>query len=165
LRAGPGNAAEPAVDREFVITRIFDAPARLLFEAYSDPAQLTQWFGPKGWPLTLCEVDFRVGGRYRFGMTGPGGVQGQPFGGTYREIVPNRKIVYDSAFESPDAETMIVTVTFEERAGKTTLTIHTLFGSVAMKQQHLGMGYEAGFGSALDQLGDLVARRLQSERP
>jgi uncharacterized protein YndB with AHSA1/START domain len=55
MGAGPGNAAEPAADREFVITRIFDAPARLLFEAYSDPAQLTQWFGPKGWPLTLCE--------------------------------------------------------------------------------------------------------------
>ena len=62
-----------------------------------------QWFGPKGWPITLCEMDFREGGRFRFAMTGPDGKQNTPFGGEYLEIVPNRKIVYDNAFELPDA--------------------------------------------------------------
>jgi len=60
---------------------VFDAPARLLFKAYSTREQLVKWFGPEGWPLTLCEMDFRTGGRFRFAMTGPDGVQNTPFGG------------------------------------------------------------------------------------
>jgi uncharacterized protein YndB with AHSA1/START domain len=123
-----------------------------------------RWFGPKGWPLTLCEMDFRVGGRFRFAMTGPDGKQGTPFGGEYLEIVPNRKIVYNDAFETPDAETMIVTITFDEKGGQTTLTIHTLFASVAMKNEHLGVGYEQGVASALDQLADVVAEMRAKER-
>lgn len=158
------SAAESIGDRELVIRRVFDAPARLLFAAYSTPEHVMRWFGPKGWPLTLCEIDFRVGGRYRFAMTGPDGRQNAPFGGAYLEIVPNRKIVYDNAFEAPGAEKMIVTVTFDERAGQTTLTIHTLFASVAMKDAHVGVGYEGGVGSGLDQLADLVAE-MQPKEP
>ena len=60
-------------EQELVITRIFDAPARLLFKAYSEPEHIMRWFGPKGWPVTLCEMDFRVGGKFRFAMTGPSG--------------------------------------------------------------------------------------------
>ena len=150
------RAEEPIAEREVVITRVFDAPARLLFEAYSKPEHVMKWFGPKGWPLTHCEMDFRVGGRYRFVMTGPSGQQYPPFGGTYLEIVPNKKIVYDDAFETPDAERMIVTVTFDEEDGKTRLTIHTLFASVAMKNKHLGAGYLKGVDSSLGQLGDVV---------
>jgi uncharacterized protein YndB with AHSA1/START domain len=150
---------EPVAEREVVITRVFDVPARFLFTAYSTPEHLTRWFGPAGWPLTLCEVDFRVGGRYRFAMTGPDGTQGPVFGGQYLEIVPNRKIVYTNAFEAPGAETMIVTITFaeDERSSQTTLTIHTLFASVAMKNRHMGMGYDQGLASTLDQLADVAA--------
>ena len=83
-------------------------------------------------------MDFRKGGRFRFQMTGPDGKQNTPFGGEYLEIVPNRKIVYDNAFETPGAEKMIVTITYDEEGGKTTLTIHTLFASVAMKNEHVG---------------------------
>jgi uncharacterized protein YndB with AHSA1/START domain len=92
-------------------------------------------------------------------MTGPDGKQGPLFGGEYLEIVPNRKIVYTNAFEMPDAESMVVTITFDEdeQSGQTTLTIHTLFASVAMKNAHLGMGYDQGWGSMLDQLADIVA--------
>jgi uncharacterized protein YndB with AHSA1/START domain len=159
------RGAEPIADREVVITRLFDAPARLLFGAYSTPEHLKRWFGPKGWPLTLCEMDFRVGGRYRFAMTGPDGTQGPPFGGEYREIVPNRTIVYTNAFEAPDAESMVVTITFDEdeQRGQTTLTIHTLFASVAMKNAHLGMGYVQGWGSMLDQLADVAAAMRGTE--
>ncbi len=113
--------------------------------------------------MTQCEMDFRVGGRYRFAMTGPDGKQGTPFGGTYLEIVPDRKIVFDDRFESPGAERMVMTVTFAEAGGRTTLTVHTLFGSVAMKEAHLGAGMSEGLGSSLDQLGDLVAE-LQAGR-
>ncbi|MDQ3693896.1 MAG: SRPBCC domain-containing protein [Chloroflexota bacterium] len=155
---------EPAADREVVITRVFDAPARLLFEAYSTPEHVTTWFGPKGWPLTLCEMDFRQGGRFRFAMTGPDGVRGTPFGGEYLEIVPNRRIVYDNALETPDAEKMVVAIDFDENDGRTTLTIRTLFASVAMKNTHLGMGYVQGVGSGLDQLAAVVAAAHRKER-
>ena len=161
----PANAAasESIADREVVITRTYDAPARLLFEAWSKPEHLVKWFGPVGWPLTLCEVDFRVGGRFRFAMTGPSGQQNTPFGGEYLEIVPNRKIVFDNAFEAPGAEKMIMTVTFDETDGKTTLTLHTLFASVAMKNSHIGMGFVQGTGSAFDQLIDVVAAMRRKE--
>jgi uncharacterized protein YndB with AHSA1/START domain len=154
---GQGDSAEePITEREVVITRVVDAPARLLFEAFSKPEHLTRWYGPKGWPLTLCEIDFRVGGRYRFAMTGPDGKQSTPFGGEYLEIVPNKKIVYNDTWESPDSEQILVTVTFDEEDGKTTLTIHILFASVAMKNQHLGTGFLQSFNSSLDQLMDLI---------
>lgn len=162
------NAArkpEPAADREHRISRTYPAPARLLFLAYSKPEHISRWFGPVGWPITLCEMDFRVGGRYRFAMTGESGVQNTPFGGEYREIVPNRKIVYDTAFEEPGAPTMVVTVTFDEHPnGHTTLTIHTLFESVAMKNEYLGLGMEEGIASGLDQLAGVVADLATRER-
>src|SRR5882672_11060309 len=112
------NANRASADRELVITRVYDAPAHLLFQAWSQPEHLMKWFGPVGWPLSLCEVDFRKGGRYRFAMTGPSGRQQTPFGGEYLEIVPNRKIVFDNAFEEPGSEKMIMTVTFEEKDGR-----------------------------------------------
>ncbi|MDB5377809.1 MAG: ATPase [Rubritepida sp.] len=145
-----------AEDLGFTITRDFDAPARLLFRACSEPEFLMRWFGPVGWPLTLCEVDFRVGGRWRFAMTGPSGVQNTPFGGTYLEIVPNERIVFDNTFEAPGAETMVMTFRFDEANGRTRLTHHTLFASPAMKAAHLGAGFEVGTNSGLDQLGDVL---------
>ena len=147
---------EPIADRTVIITRVFDAPACLLFEAFSKPEHVMKWFGPKGWPLTLCEMDFRQGGRFRFARTGPRSKQNTPFGGEYLEIVPNRKIVYDNGFETPGAEKMIVTVTYDEKDAETTLTIRTVFASVAMKNHHVGMGYERGVGSGLDQLAEVV---------
>ena len=103
-----GSGVEPEAGRELVIAREFAAPARLLFEAWSTREHIMKWFGPVGWPVTMCEMDFRVGGRWRMAMTGPSGKQNTPFGGTYLEIVPDRKIVFDNAFESPGAEKMML---------------------------------------------------------
>lgn len=151
-------ANEPVSEREVTITRDFDAPARLLFEAYSKPEHIRRFFGPKGWPVTLCEMDFRVGGKFRFAMTGPSGRQNTPFGGEYLEIIPNRKIVYDNGFETKGAGRMVVTLTFDELAGgKTRLTIHTVFESIAMRNSHMSRGYEQGTNSGLDQLAELAA--------
>jgi len=156
-------SVESIADRTFVITRQYDAPARLLFEAWSRPEHLMKWFGPKGWPVTMCEVDFRKGGRFRMAMTGSSGIQNTPFGGQYLEIQPNRKIVYDNAFEEPGSPKMIVTVTFEDAGGRTTLTISTLFESLAMKTEYLGLGFERGFGSGLDQLADVAGELRRKE--
>ncbi|HEX2836266.1 MAG TPA: SRPBCC domain-containing protein [Thermoanaerobaculia bacterium] len=151
------NRNEPAAEREVVITRVFDAPARLLFDAYRKCEHIRRWFGPRGWPVTLCEIDFRVGGRFRFAMTGPTGEQNTPFGGEYLEIVENRRIVYDNGFELPGAGRMVVTVTFDEAGDQTTLTIHTLFDTIAMRNEHVGMGFMAGVNSGLDQMEELMA--------
>jgi uncharacterized protein YndB with AHSA1/START domain len=151
-------ANEPETEREVTITRVFDAPARLLFEAYSKPEHIMQWFGPKGWPVTLCEMDFRVGGKFRFAMTGPSGRQNTPFGGEYLEIIPDRKIVYDNGFETKGAGRMVVTVTLDElEGGQTRLTIRTVFESIAMRNSHVSRGFEQGTNSGLDQLADLAS--------
>jgi uncharacterized protein YndB with AHSA1/START domain len=145
-------------DREVVITRVFDAPARLLFAAFSKPEHLLKWFGPGDYPLSLCEVDFRVGGRFRFAMTGPSGVEETPFGGEYREIVPNREIVFDNGFLAEGAGRMVVTVTFEETGGRTKLTVQTVFDSKETYDFHVGQGFAQGFGIALDQLAAHLAQ-------
>ena len=160
----PASADKVPDDLTLVITRVYDAPARLLFEAWSKPVHLMKWFGPVGWPLTLCEVDFRVGGRFRFAMTGSSGVQNTPFGGTYKEIVPNRKIVFDNGFEAPGAEKMIMTVMLDEDGGKTTLTLSTKFASEKMWREHVGAGFEQGTNSGLDQLADVTAAMRAKER-
>ncbi|MDP2342140.1 MAG: SRPBCC domain-containing protein [Deltaproteobacteria bacterium] len=150
------SSSEPVADRELVIERVIDAPARLVFLAHSKPEHVTRWFGPRPYPLTFCEMDFRVGGRFRFAMTGPSGVQNPFFGGEYLEILPDQKIAYTNGFEAPGSEQMIVTLTFVERAGKTTLTMHTLFSSIAMKDEHVAMGFKEGVNIGLDQLVDVV---------
>jgi uncharacterized protein YndB with AHSA1/START domain len=155
------NVRESTADRELIVTREFDVPARFLFEAYSKPEHLKRWFGPKGYPLTLCQVDFRVGGRFRFAMTGPDGKQNAPFGGEYLEIVPNKRIVFDNSFEEPDAQKMIMTVTFKENGGKTRLVMHTLFASKEMRAEYVGHGMEAGINSGFDQLTEVVAELKQ----
>lgn len=162
--AEPEPAAESAADRTLVITRMFDVPARILFQAYATPEHLRQWFGPDGYPLTLCELDFRVGGRFRFAMTGPEGIQHTPFGGEYLAIVRNRKIVYHNGFELPGAVQMVVTVTFEEEApDRTRLTMTTVFASIAMYREHVGFGFEQGTNSGFDHLAILGRRLLAAE--
>lgn len=150
------ETTEPVADREFTITREYDAPARPLFLAHSKPEHVRRWFGPKGWPISKCEMDFREGGEFHFQMTSDEGEVGPPFGGTYREIVPNRKIVYDNGFEAPGSGKMVVTVRFDEHNGRTTLTVSTVFESVAMKDEYLGLGMAEGMQSGFDQLIDVV---------
>jgi uncharacterized protein YndB with AHSA1/START domain len=148
--------SEPLPEREAVVTRVFDAPARLLFLSYSKCEHIKRWFGPVGYPVTLCEMDFRVGGRFRFAMTGPDGKLNTPFGGTYHEIIPNKKIVFDNGFEG-SSERMIMTVTFDEKDGRTTMTTHFEFATIAMRKSHVEAGIEEGTNSALDQLSELAA--------
>jgi len=150
------KTAEPLADRQFTIERVYDAPARLLFLAHSKPEHVRRWFGPKGWPISKCEMDFREGGEFHFQMTSDEGEVGPPFGGTYLEIVPNRKIVYDNGFEAPGSARFHVTVLFDEFDGRTTLTVTTVFESIAVKNEYLGLGMAEGMQSGFDQLVDVV---------
>jgi uncharacterized protein YndB with AHSA1/START domain len=154
---------EPESVREIFITRLIDAPAHLVFAAHADPLHVKRWFGPVGWPLTKCEMDFRVGGRFRFQMTSEEGEPGPPFGGTYLEILPNQRIRYDNCFEAPGSPVMVTTIRFDEDAeGRTLLTHHTVFESKAMRDEYLGVGFEEGTNSGLDQL-EAVVTELASE--
>jgi uncharacterized protein YndB with AHSA1/START domain len=161
---------EPENLRTASVSRVMNVPARYIFLAYTTPAHLRRWFGPVGYPVTMCESDFRVGGKWRMVMTGPDGVQGPAFGGTYLEITPHSRIVYDNGFEDPSGGDMhiqnpgrmIMTTTFDEIAGQTTVTVTTLFDTIAMKDEYLGIGMAEGTLSGLDQLQD-VARELSQQ--
>ena len=156
---------EPAALRTAAISRVMNVPAKYLFLAHSRPEHLKRWFGPVGYPVTTCTLDFRVGGDWRMVMTGPDGVEGPPFGGTYLEITPHARIVYDNGFEDgrggdmnlQHASRMVMTATFDEVEGKTTMIVSTLFATVSMKEEFLGIGMLQGISSGMDQLEPLAA--------
>src|SRR6267154_3428633 len=106
-------------EREIVMTRVFDAPRRLVFDAFSKPELLRRWFGPRGWSLVVCEVDLRVGGGFRFVMRGPDG-KDMGMRGVYREVVPPERSVHMEAFDDYPGEAQVATV-MVERGDKTTL--------------------------------------------
>jgi uncharacterized protein YndB with AHSA1/START domain len=112
-------------DREVVVTRTFDAPARLVFEAWSRPELFTKWWVPRSMGMTLlsCEMDVRTGGQYRLVFAGD--PEPMAFFGKYLEVVPNKRIVSTNE-ESGDAGS-ITTVTFEERDGMTLLVVSELY--------------------------------------
>lgn len=154
------------LSRTASISRVMDVPAKYVFLAHSRPEYLKQWFGPVDYPVTTCSADFREGGRWRMIMTGPDGKEGPPFGGTYHEIVPYSRIVYDDAFEDGVGGEMnlknqgriLFTTTFDEKAGKTTVTTTILFPTAEMKAEYLGVGMLEGISSSFDQLGELVLK-------
>jgi len=149
----------------FVIERRYPSTPSQVFHALADKEAKSKWFADprQGSRKPALEMDFRVGGKFRFGMTGPEGNAGPPFGAEYLEIVPNKKIVYDNGFDG--APKMLLTISFDEIDGsRTRLTIHTLFPTVAMKNEHVGYGYVVGIESGLDQFADFVAELQAGER-
>jgi uncharacterized protein YndB with AHSA1/START domain len=138
------------------VARVYDAPASLLFEVFSRPEHMLKCYGPREYPATRVEIDFRVGGQVLFALTGPDGKEGPPFGGVYLEIEPDRKIVYSNGFLGQE-DKMTVTIRFDEVDGKTTVSVATLFPSAEMYDEHVGFGYAQGTGQSLDKLGDYLA--------
>ncbi len=105
-------------DREIVLTRIFDAPRHLVFDAFSKPELLKRWFGPRGWSLAVCEIDLKVGGGFRFVLRGPEGAE-MGMRGVYREIMPPERSVQVESFDNYPGESQVTSV-FVEQGGKTT---------------------------------------------
>jgi uncharacterized protein YndB with AHSA1/START domain len=164
LQQGSGSVAKrnrfvEEDERTIVITRVFDAPRALVFKAWTDPTHVAQWWGPKGFTNPACEMDLRVGGAFRLHMRGPDGAT-YPCTGTYREIAEPERIVY--AGEAEDGHPCgaglpprsLVTVTFAERDGKTTVTIHTRLQTVADRDAAVKMGFDTGWASSLDRLAE-----------
>ena len=100
-------------DREIVLTRVFDAPRRLVFDALTQPELLKRWFGPRGWSMAVCEVDLKVGGAFRFVLRGPDGTE-MGMRGVYREIVPPERSVHVESFDDYPGESLVTTVLVEQ---------------------------------------------------
>jgi uncharacterized protein YndB with AHSA1/START domain len=120
------TTVERKSDREVVVTRTFDAPARLVFEAWIKPELFRQWWVPRSMGMTLrsCELDVRTGGKYRL-VFGDDPATSMAFYGKYLDVVPNRRIVWTN--EESGADGSVTTVTFEEKNGMTTLMLSELY--------------------------------------
>lgn len=162
------NSTDTQSDREIVITRVFDAPRELVFEAWTDPKHITQWWGPKGFTTRVTQLDLRPGGKWRYVMIGPDGTE-YPATGTFREIIPPERIVtsdeFDEGFEKVMNANlprgMVMTAIFEDLAGKTKLTLRIMHESVADRRKHEEMGVIAGWNSSLECLDEYLAKMVE----
>ncbi len=142
-------------DREIVVTRTLDAPAHLVFEAFTRPELFAQWWVPKSIGLTLvsCEMDARVGGRYR--LVFRHGDSTMAFFGTYTEVVPGSRLAWTNE-ESGEAGA-VTTVTFEEKSGRTLVVLRDRFASKEAADAALASGAYDGMPETFDQLGEFLA--------
>jgi uncharacterized protein YndB with AHSA1/START domain len=145
-------------DREIVMTRVFDAPRRLVFEALTSPELLKRWFfGPPGWSLEVCEIDLRVGGAFRFVWRGPDGTQ-MGMRGIYREVLPPERYVGTEVFdESWYPGEAVGTTALVEHGGKTTLTLTVLYESREARDAVLKTPMEHGVAAGYDRLAEMLA--------
>jgi uncharacterized protein YndB with AHSA1/START domain len=144
-------------DTEIVMTREFDAPRELIFEAHSSCEHLNKWWGPRKYSFELCEMDFRPGGKYRFVHRGPDGVEEHGFRGEYREIVPPERIVWTFEWEGMPGHISVDTLTLNDiGGGRTKLTAHSFFDSVEDRDGMLQSGMEEGASETYDRLAELL---------
>ena len=142
-------------DREIVMTRVFDAPRDLVFDAHSSCEHMSNWWGPRKYDFASCEIDFRPGGRWRIVHRGPDG-EIPAFRGEFREIVRPERIVWTFEWEGAPGHVSLGTVTFEEHDGKTTLTSTALFDSVEDRDGMLQSGMEEGAVETWDRLAEYL---------
>ncbi len=145
-------------EREIAMTRVFDAPRRLVYDAHTKPELVKRWLGVfGGWSLAVCEIDLRVGGSYRYVWRRDSGTE-MGMGGVYREIVPGARIVATEKFDDPWYEGEAVgTTTFVEEGGKTTLTTTVLYASREVRDAVLKTPMETGVAASYDKLEELLA--------
>jgi uncharacterized protein YndB with AHSA1/START domain len=143
-------------DREIVMTRVFDAPRDLVFEAHSSCEHLSHWWGPRKYEFASCELDFRPGGAWRIVHRGPEGEDDQGFHGEFREIVRPERIVWTFEWEGMPGHVSTETLTFQERDGRTTITATAVYDSVEDRDGTLQSGMEAGAAETYDRLDEYL---------
>jgi len=149
-------------EREIALTRIFDAPRKLVFDAYTTPDLLKRWLGVhRGWSLAVCEIDLRVGGAYRYVWRGPDRAE-MGMGGVYRELVAPERIVATEAFDqSWYPGEAVSTITLVEQGGKTTLTLTVRYESQEARDAVLKSPMEQGVAAGFDKLAELLPTLAQ----
>jgi len=151
--AGHAGGARWSKKRELTIERVFNAPRELVFQAWSKPEHVAQWWGPRGFMLPTCEMEFRAGGRFRLVMRGPDG-KDYAFQGAYLEIVEPQRIVFQGTIHDEPGHQVWTTVTFAEEAGKTKLTVQQTYSF----ESDATRGAPEGWRQTLDRLGEYLAR-------
>jgi len=149
------TTVERKSDRELVTTRTFDGPARVVFEAWTKPELFKRWWVPKSFGVSLlsCEMDVRVGGKYRL-VFGHGASEPMEFFGRYIEVTPHSRLVWTN--DEGDDGGAVTTVTFEEKAGRTLLVMHDLYPSKEALDGAMASGEKAGTNETFEQLDELV---------
>lgn len=154
------------IDHELVITRIIDAPRKLVWEAWTDPKHVQRWWGPQGFTASVCKNEFRVGGSYLYCMRSP---EGQDYWntGVFREIIPFERLVYTDSFSDADGNIVspthygmgsdfpletLITVTFEDLDGKTRLILQQMGIPVSIDSENAKQGWNEAF----DKLADIL---------
>ncbi len=148
LVANPGQ-------QEIVVTRVFDASPALVFKAHTDPELLRQWLGPRLYTMTEIKLDTKPGGSYRYVHADTEG-NAYGFHGVFHEIDPDKRIVQTFEFEGYPGHVSLESATFEEQDGKTKLTIHAVYQSVADRDGMIQSGMEGGMSEGMDRLDELL---------
>lgn len=142
-------------DTEIQMTRVFDAPRDLVFEAHSSAEHMKNWWGPRKYETVSAEVDFRPGGKWRIVHRGPDG-QEYGFHGEFKEIVPPERIVWTFEFEGAPGQVAVETMALEEHEGKTTLTATSDAGSKEARDAVLESGMQEGAAETWDRLAEYL---------
>lgn len=151
-----GTTTERVSDRELVVKRVVNGPARLVFDAWTKADLMKRWWVPESFGITLqsIEIDARVGGGYKLVFKHPAAEGSMTFFGTYLEVNPGSRLVWTN---EEGGETQVTTVTFEEKAGKTLVVLHELYPSKAALDQALDEGSTGGWPEQYNQLDILLA--------
>lgn len=151
-------------ETEIRFTRFFNRSRHLLFEAWTRPEHVRQWWGCDGSSISVCEIDLRVGGLWKLVIRMPDGSE-HPFHGAYREIVPGERLVYSECYDVPQVGSpeWLTTVTLEEVEGKTLLTHTIRHSSREVRDAHLQAGMEAGSIQMLRRLDEHTAHMVEAE--
>jgi uncharacterized protein YndB with AHSA1/START domain len=149
-------------DLEIAMARDFDAPRALVWEMFTRPEHVRQWWGYKHLEITVCEIDLRVGGAYRYSGRTPNGTE-VPFCGVYREIVAPERMTYTEIFDVPMARDHegVVTTTFTEKAGKTTVYSVVRYDTKETRDMVLGSGMESGVESGYAQIDTMLETQVR----
>jgi uncharacterized protein YndB with AHSA1/START domain len=150
------TTVERKSERELVVTRTFNGPARIVFEAWTKPELLKRWWTPKSFGVSFisCEADVRTGGTYRFVFGHPASERPMEFFGRYIEVTPHARLVWTND-ESGEGGA-VTTVTFEERGAETLVVMHDLYPSKEALDEAIASGSTSGFGETFEQLDELL---------
>ena len=150
------TTVERRSDRELVVTRTFDAPPRIVFEAWTKPELFKRWWAPRsmGVPLLSCEMDVRAGGRYRLEF-GRDASNSMAFFGKYIEVTPPSRLVWTN--EEGDEAGAVTTVTFEDRGSETLVIVQDLYASKEALDEAIASGSTSGWGEQFEQLEEFLA--------
>jgi uncharacterized protein YndB with AHSA1/START domain len=160
IDAGPRTTVNLEGDCDLTVSRVFDAPRELVFKAWTEPERLMAWWGPREWPLAVCKVDLRAGGRWHYCMRGPNGEEAWGLG-QYKEIDPPKRLVLTDNFSNAAGDAIppasVMTVEFEDLGGRTLLKSRSVFDSPEHRDTVLGMGMVEGMTESLDRLEEHLA--------